>query len=175
MSEIAGVYRRTIIRMKALMSQHPAGVVAGLFRADHEMITLLGRIAALILVLLFPAPSRSQTHSGYPVDIIAGPAPQAVVVDGRTRLAYELHLTNFAPWPIEITGVDVLGSGASTVASFNRDGLNKLVVPAEKALLSVEPTDSTGKSRTVGEGHTVVIFLDLVARSRRGYSFGAAS
>ncbi len=48
------------------------------------------------------------------------------------------------------------------MASYSREALNKRVVPVEKVLLSVEPTDSTGKSRTVGEGHAVVIFLDLV-------------
>lgn len=123
---------------------------------------LLGPIGVAILVLLLPAPGLPQTHSPYPVDIIAGRAPQALVVDGRVRLVYELHLTNFAPWPIEITGIDVLGHGANPLASYSREALNKRVVPVEKVLLSVEPTDSTGKSRTVGEGHAVVIFLDLV-------------
>jgi murein DD-endopeptidase len=122
---------------------------------------LLGPIGVAILVLLLPAPGLP-THSPYPVDIIAGRAPQALVVDGRVRLVYELHLTNFAPWPIEITGIDVLGNGANPLASYSREALNKRVVPVEKVLLSVEPTDSTGKSRTVGEGHAVVIFLDLV-------------
>lgn len=60
---------------------------------------LLGPIGVAILVLLLPAPGLP-THSPYPVDIIAGRAPQALVVDGRVRLVYELHLTNFAPWPI---------------------------------------------------------------------------
>ena len=126
------------------------------------MIRLLGQVAVAILVLVSSALALAQTHSGYPVDIIAGPAPQPLVVDGRIRLVYELHLTNFAPWPIEVTGIDVLGNGTSPLASYSREALNTRVVPVEKVLISVEPTDITGKSRTVGEGHTVVIFLDLV-------------
>jgi murein DD-endopeptidase len=126
------------------------------------MIKLLSRVVVAILVLLFPAPSLPQSHSRYPVDIIAGSAPQALVVDGRTRLVYELHLTNFAPWPIEITGIDVLGNEVSPLASYGREALNTRVVPVEQVLISIKPTDITGKSRTVGEGHTVVIFIDLV-------------
>jgi murein DD-endopeptidase len=145
--------------MPVLASPNMSEVI-GVYRQSSTK--LLGRVAVAILVLLLPALGLPQTHSRYPVDIIAGPAPQALVVDSRIRLVYELHLTNFAPWPIEVTGIDVLGNGGSPLASYSREALNRRVVPVEKVLISVEPTDSTGKSRTVGEGHTVVIFLDLV-------------
>jgi murein DD-endopeptidase len=118
-------------------------------------------LSCTALALLLPLQGPSQSHSRYPVDIIAGAVPQPVMVDGRIRLIYELHLTNFAPWPIEITGIDVLGEGPTLLASYDRGALVKRVVPAEKVLLAVEPADTSGKSRTVGEGHAVVIFLDL--------------
>jgi hypothetical protein len=37
------------------------------------------------------------------------------------------------------------------LARYSREALNTRVVPAEKVLLSVEPTDTTGKSRTVAK------------------------
>jgi hypothetical protein len=156
-------------------SQGRTGVVSDLFWADRGMIKLLSRVVVAILVLLFPAPSLPQSHSRYPVDIIAGSAPQALVVDGRTRLVYELHLTNFAPWPIEITGIDVLGNEVSPLASYGREALNTRVVPVEQVLISIEPTDITGKSRKVGEGHTVVIFIDLVLDPGVPFPLGTSS
>jgi murein DD-endopeptidase len=118
-------------------------------------------IAGIVLALLLPLRVLAQSRPAFPVDITTGPAPQPLMVDGRIRLVYELHLTNFAPWPIEVTGIDVFGNGASPLASLHRDELDKRVVPAEKVLISIEPTESGGKVRTVGEGHTVMIFLDL--------------
>jgi hypothetical protein len=44
--------------------------------------------------LLLPLQVLAQSHSGFPVDIIAGPAPQPFMSDARERLLYELHLTN---------------------------------------------------------------------------------
>jgi murein DD-endopeptidase MepM/ murein hydrolase activator NlpD len=116
--------------------------------------------ALAILGLLLPFPDAAQRHSPYPVDITVGPLPQAIAVNGQIRLAYELHLTNFAPWPVEVTAIDVLGDGAKPLASFDRDALNNRVVPVEKVLLSLEP-DPTGKSRTLDAGHSVIIFIDV--------------
>jgi murein DD-endopeptidase len=118
-------------------------------------------LSCAALALLLPLQGLAQAHSRYPVDIIAGAPPQSVMVDGRIRLIYELHLTNFAPWPIEVTGIDVLGDGATPLASYDRAALVKRVVPVENVLIAVEPTDTSGKSRTVSDGHSVVIFLDL--------------
>jgi hypothetical protein len=51
----------------------------------------------------------AQSHSGFPVDIVAGPRPQLVMADGRAHLLYELHVTNVAPIPIEVVALDVFG------------------------------------------------------------------
>ena len=63
----------------------------------------------ITLVVFFPLGGVAQTRSGFPVDIVAGPRPQPVMAEGRTRLVYELYLTSYAPLPIELTGLDVLG------------------------------------------------------------------
>ena len=60
-------------------------------------------ISLAVVVLLFPLCGLSLIHSGFPVEIVAGPSPQPVMADGRCHLEYELHLTNFAPPPIELT------------------------------------------------------------------------
>ena len=58
-----------------------------------------GMFLGISLASLVSLCSLAQTHSGFPVDIVAGPSPQPVLADGRTWLLYELHPTNFAPLP----------------------------------------------------------------------------
>lgn len=96
-------------------------------------------LARAVLTLLLPALGLAQPQSGFPVDITAGPAPQPVMVDGRIRLVYELHLTNVAPIPIEIIALEVFSGDASTpLASYRNDALQNLLVPVENVLVSVD-------------------------------------
>ena len=115
-----------------------------------------------VFILLIPAQVVAQSHSGFPVDIAVGPAPQAVIADGRAHLVYELHLTNVAPIPIEVVALDVFGDeGAAPLASYRGEALGKMLVPAENVLTSLEPTDRGDKRGQLGEGHGAVIFVDL--------------
>jgi len=96
------------------------------------------------------------------VDIVAGPAPQPVVADGRTDLLYELHLTNVAPIPIEVVAAEVFGDeGTAPLAAYQGEPLGRVLVPAENVLVSVEPSDRGDKRGQIGEGHGAVIFVDL--------------
>jgi murein DD-endopeptidase len=137
--------------------QHPTAVAPDLLWPDRRMIKRL--LAGAVLALLLSLRGLAQSHSAFPVNIIAGPAPQPVMADGRTRLLYELHLTNFSASSIELLGLDVLGGdGASPVANYRGEALEKL-------LAAVGPTDSAGKVRTIGGGRSVVMFLDLTLDS----------
>ncbi len=112
-------------------------------------------LATALLALLFSVPGLAQSPSAFPVDISAGPAPQPVTADGQSRLLYELHLTNFSPMAIELTGLEVLGGDdARPLASYRSEALEKLLV-------AVGSTDTAAKVRAIGGGRTVVIFLDL--------------
>jgi murein DD-endopeptidase len=118
-----------------------------------------GMLLGISLASLVSLRSLAQTHSGFPVDIVAGPGPHPVMADGRLRLLYELHLTNYAPLRIELTGIDVPGDGAGSLASYRGEALDKVVIPVEK--LSRAESPSGIGTRVIGEGHTVVIFMDL--------------
>jgi murein DD-endopeptidase MepM/ murein hydrolase activator NlpD len=87
-----------------------------------------------------------------------------VVADGRIQLNYELHLTNFAPLPIELTAIDVLGDGATPLGSYRGEALEKIVIPVEKLSTAGSPAEIAGK-RVIGVGHAVMIFLDLTLPS----------
>ena len=115
-----------------------------------------------ILAVFLAQQSFAQSHSGFPVDIIVGPAPQPVMADGRVYLLYELHLTNVAPIPIEVVSLDVFGDkGTAALASYRGEALGKVLVPAENLLVSLDPTDRGDKRGQIGEGHGAVIFVDL--------------
>ena len=110
---------------------------------------------ALVLIALLPLQGRAQSHSAFPVDIVAGPAPQPVMADGRAHLLYELHLTNFSASQIELLALDVLGEdSAAPLASYHGQELEKLLVP-------IGQTGSIEKARAIGGGRGVMIYVDL--------------
>ncbi|HXY52720.1 MAG TPA: M23 family metallopeptidase [Terriglobales bacterium] len=113
-----------------------------------------------ILALLLPLYGLAQSHSAFPVDILAGPAPRPVMADGRIHLLYELHLSNFAPLPIEIKDIEVFGDGPTALASYRGQELEKAVTPVEQ-LSSAESPSTTAGTRTIGEGHAAMVFFDL--------------
>lgn len=119
-------------------------------------------INSAILALLLPICSVAQTHSGFPVDIVVGPPPQPVTVNGRTALVYELHLTNYASLPIEVTGIEVFGDGTNVLASYRGQTLDSVMIPVEKLSSADQPPSSAASAQTIAEGHTVLIFIDIV-------------
>lgn len=123
-------------------------------------LSIAGLLVAVVLTSLLPFQLLAQSHSGFPVDIVVGPAPQPFMADSREHLLYELHLTNYAPLPIEVIGIDVLGDGTNPLASYRGAALSKMVIPVE-LLSSADSPPSEGKAPAIGEGHGVMIFFDL--------------
>jgi murein DD-endopeptidase len=122
---------------------------------DRGIIKPLFAAALSALLSLLQAQAQSQSPSAFPVEITAAHAPQPVMADGRLRLAYELHLIDFSPKPIELNALEVFGADPSApLASYHGDALQKLLV-------AVGPTDTAGNVRKIGGGRSVVIFLDL--------------
>jgi hypothetical protein len=112
-------------------------------------------LAGFVLALFLSIQGLAQSHSAFPVDITAGPAPQPFTADGKTHLLYELHVTNFSASPMELLGIDVLGDDSEApMASYRGETLEKLLV-------AVGPTDNSGKLRGISGGRSVLIFLDL--------------
>jgi hypothetical protein len=122
---------------------------------------MFARFLAILSILGAFSSDALANHSGFPVAITAGPLPQPVMVNGRNHLVYELHLTNVAPIPIELLILDIFGDDESKpLASYHDKALEKLLTPAQNLLTSVTDKEAA-KARTVAEGGSVVIFLDL--------------
>jgi hypothetical protein len=122
---------------------------------------MLARVSAILLVLGVVGGDVLAGHSGFPIAITTGPLPQPVMVNGRNHLVYELHLTNVAPIPIELLTLGIFGDDESKpLASYDGEALERLLAPAQNLLTSVTPEEAA-RVRTVAEGGTIVIFLDL--------------
>jgi hypothetical protein len=123
-------------------------------------VPLIRVLVFAFTISLVPVCGIAQTHSGFPVDIVVGTPPQPVASDGRTWLVYELHLTNYAPLPIELTGVEVFGDGGTTLASYHAQELEKAVIAVEELSSADSPSRFAG-TRTLGEGHAAMMFINL--------------
>ena len=121
--------------------------------------TLLSLRTLFAATILAPA-LLCQTHSGLPVDITAGPAPQAVRSGGHAYVLYELHLVNFVSLPINLVDIDVRDQSGASVAKFSRTDLENMVVPVERLSSAASPSGIKG-NLSIGEGHAVIIFFDL--------------
>lgn len=118
---------------------------------------LLFRMASAFAL---PSIALAQSHSGFPVDIFSGPAPQPVTANERIHLLYELHLTNFAPLPIQLKAIDVFGDGVPALASYRGQKLEKALIPVEELSSAESPSGFAG-TRLLSDGHAAVIFFDL--------------
>ena len=122
---------------------------------------MIRRLAVALAVSAILIGDAFAGHSGFPAWIAAGPLPRPVLADGRSHLVYELHLTNVAPIPIELLTLEVAGDDEShPLASYHDTALQKLIAPAENLLTSVD-ADRASKTRTIAEGKSAVIFLDV--------------
>jgi len=111
----------------------------------------------LLILFLQTLTSAGQDHSSFPLDVTCRTAPQAFKVSDTPRLAYELHLVNYAPWPIELTAIAVLNQQGSPVITFDKDALDTRVIKAEHLLTGSSDT----AARTLASGHAAVIFIDI--------------
>jgi murein DD-endopeptidase MepM/ murein hydrolase activator NlpD len=141
-----------------------------------------GIVVVLLIALFLSFQVFAQSRSPFPIDITAGPAPQSFIVDGRARLSYELRFTNFAPFKIDLTSIDVLGDSETPLATYRADALEKMVVPAERVVIWADPPKGAPPAREIVEGHTAVIFFDVAldpgahapAKLRHRFSFSFA-
>jgi len=111
--------------------------------------TFLVLLATLFVATLVAA----QEHSSFPVNVDIPKPPSPLVADGRTRLVYELHLTNFYSKAFDLEGIDII-AGDQTLEAYRADTLAAL-------LRSVGAESDKGKVRTIEGGKAMVVFIDL--------------
>ena len=121
---------------------------------------LCASFVSVVLCLLVPAaapcadtPPRAELRESFDLQVPVAPTP--VTVEGRTRLHYELHLTNFAPAPLRPTALAITDAGSGfPVARFAGDALG-----ARIALIG--PADEAQLQGAVPAGRRAVLYVEL--------------
>ncbi|HWC96743.1 MAG TPA: M23 family metallopeptidase [Candidatus Sulfopaludibacter sp.] len=90
---------------------------------------------------------------GVPVDLYVPVAPAPVLVGGKTRLFYELRVTNGGRADMDLAKVEVVGDG-KVVASFAGAQLNNVLHRLD--------AESGSEKRTLPPGGTAVVFIAVV-------------
>jgi len=108
-------------------------------------------VLASWLVVLAPALTQAALRSSFEMNVPSPPTP--VDVDGKPRLVYELHLTNFARDALTLTRLQVVNADDASIVYEVRDAdLAKLV---GRPGMSPETSDR----RVIGPGMRAVIYL----------------
>ncbi len=90
---------------------------------------------------------------GIPVDLMVPVPPVPVLLNGKTHLMYELHITNAGDGMLNLKRIDVLGDG-KVLAGFEGKELN--------GMLYREDEPARGDNRSLPPGVRAVAFLDVV-------------
>lgn len=89
----------------------------------NERIELKGSLLLLTTFLLFAGLASATDDLRESFDLQVPQMPAIVTVEGKLRLVYELHITNFSRDPLALRRVDVLDSDGGNVASVQGDAL----------------------------------------------------
>ena len=110
------------------------------------------RFFALVLALIALPFAAVAAPTAFPVEISAGKPPQAVMADGRSRLLYELRLTNFAPRAMTLHQLTVSDAQGRMLATYDAKTLEAMLQP-----IGHEPA----QPGLLDAGRSVVVFVDL--------------
>jgi len=126
-------------------------------RQSRACLRCTGLVNKIIFFVIVCLQCFGESHSPFPLDISVGPVPQAFVADGKTRLVYELHLTNFSASRMQLQGLQVEGDGTSNVLADYRGEV------LERMLLHVGESEAQAPTLppVIPGGGTVVVFIDL--------------
>jgi murein DD-endopeptidase len=88
-----------------------------------------------------------------PIDVVVPLAPTAFQADGKTHLAYELHVTNFSGQSIALASVEVLSDSGSTLSRVEvSDLVANVSSPGNRQASGMDKLN-------IGAGQTAVIYM----------------
>ncbi|PUZ29408.1 hypothetical protein DCC81_08150 [Chitinophaga parva] len=109
--------------------------------------------------------AAGQEHSSFPIDVTTGPAPQLFSVDNQLRLSYELHLVNYAPFPVKLSALHITGNPGGQLTVLDSNSLKDDLVLANHLLGN---TGDTVQTQTLEPGKAAVIFIDMSLEQNQG-------
>lgn len=121
-------------------------MACAVLRDTKKMRPAILSLAAAILAAQTPRPPIS-----VPVDLATPISPIPFTGDGKTQLAYELHITNFSRAEVTLTRIDIVGDNGAALGQFEGDTL--------KAMLSRPGTPGVTETQKIGAGLRAVAYL----------------
>jgi hypothetical protein len=145
--------------------------MASRLHSESASCVLLISIVLLSAAWILPADAQSSARPS-PVEVMVPKPPTPVVIEGKRVLVYELHITNFGPSALTLTGIQVFaGNGkqntgaeaADKVADYSGQSLAELLHPLDEssqmAMSDSAQVASAGNSAKLDIGHRVIAFM----------------
>jgi Peptidase family M23 len=122
---------------------------------------------------IIPALAQSSARPS-PVEVVSPKPPTAVVIEGKRVLVYELHITNFGPSSLTLTGLQVFASGGERslnekangdkLANYSGSSLSELLRPVDESSQMGESSHSAQSNPgQLDIGRRVIAFLYVTA------------
>jgi murein DD-endopeptidase len=141
-------------------------------RYGSVLRTLLFGVLLLVAAAATPAIAQSSARPS-PVEVVIPKPPTPVMIEGKRVLVYELHITNFGPSSLTLTGIEVFVSGGAgpegerrggeKLAEYSGQALSELLHPLEQssqmAMSDSSQMASPGNPGKLDIGHRVIAFM----------------
>jgi murein DD-endopeptidase len=107
-------------------------------RNQNRSILITIVLFSLVLLQTSFLPGQSSVRPS-PVEVVAPKPPTPVTIEGKQVLVYELHITNFGPSALTLTGIEVYDASAdperrkSALATYSGAALTKMLQPVGAA------------------------------------------
>ncbi|SRR6266581_2046498 len=155
-------------------------------------LRMLSRFVILFFVSIGPAFAQSSARPS-PVEVVTPKPPTPVIIEGNRVLVYELHITNFGPSSLTLTGIQVFvgggerspgePAGGDKLADYSGSSLSELLRPVDESSQMGESSHMASRSNPgqLDIGHRVIAFMYLtvpgnlrISALRHRFSFDAA-
>lgn len=118
-----------------------------------KIIYLFFGMVFAVNIFAFSAQIEAQISAPVPVDVEVPFAPIPVKAMDKINLTYELHITNFSPFSVALTGIEVLDDASSASLANYRDA------EVVKRLAVLNFNSEAQEKNVIGGGQRAVVFL----------------
>src|SRR5215467_3403572 len=130
----------------------------------------LSQFVIFLSISIVPAFTQSSARPS-PVEVITPKPPTPVIIEGNRVLVYELHITNFGPSSLTLTGVQVFvaggerssgeRAGGDKLADYSGSSLSALLRPVAESSQTGESSPKAPPSNPgqLDIGHRVIAFM----------------
>lgn len=117
----------TVVDAQITFVKNEKGEVTHLILHQNGVDQVAKRIVAATSKVPAATPTAAPAPLNLPFDINVPFAPIPFRADGRSHLAYEIHITNFSPAELKLESIEVTGNGGRAIAKYEGEELASLL------------------------------------------------